>query len=56
MRHPHAAHQLGLADIARRDPGDDLLGLLILFQHRGLLTSASPVEATREDRWAIKRI
>src|SRR5215204_6334076 len=31
--HPHTAGQLGLADIQRRDPLDDLLGLLRLLQH-----------------------
>ena len=31
--HPHAAHQLGLADIQRRDPLDDLLVVLRLGQH-----------------------
>src|SRR5215204_4503691 len=34
--HPHTAGQLGLADIQRRDPLDDLLGLLRLLQHPGL--------------------
>ena len=31
--HPHAAHQLGLADIQRRHPRDDLLLVLRLRQH-----------------------
>jgi hypothetical protein len=31
--HPHAAHQLGLADVQRRDPLDDLLVVLRLRQH-----------------------
>jgi hypothetical protein len=31
--HPHAAHQLRLADVQRRDPLDELLGLLGLLQH-----------------------
>jgi hypothetical protein len=34
--HPHTAGQLRLADIQRRDPLDDLLGLLRLLQHPGL--------------------
>ena len=36
MRDPHAAHQLGLANIQRRDPRDDLLVVLRLCQHPGL--------------------
>src|SRR6266545_4463240 len=32
-RHPDAADQLRLADIQRRDPPDDLLGVLRLLQH-----------------------
>jgi hypothetical protein len=31
--HPHAADQLGLADVQRRDPPDDLLGVVGLLQH-----------------------
>jgi hypothetical protein len=31
--HPHTADQLRLADIQRRDPPDDLLGVLRLLQH-----------------------
>ena len=38
IRDPHAAHQLGLADIARRDPRDDLLLVLRLCQHLACLT------------------
>jgi hypothetical protein len=34
---PQAAHQLGLADIQRRDPLDDLLVVLRLPEHQGLL-------------------
>jgi hypothetical protein len=33
VRDPHAAHQLSLADVARRDPLDDLLVVLRLGQH-----------------------
>jgi hypothetical protein len=36
---PHAAHQLGLADIQRRDPLDDLFVVLRPEKHRGLLPS-----------------
>ena len=32
-RHPHAADKLGLADVQRRDPLHDLLGLVGLLQH-----------------------
>jgi len=38
VRHPHTAHQLGLADIQGRDPLDDLLFVLRLLQHGFLLT------------------
>jgi hypothetical protein len=31
--HPHAAHQLGLADIQRGGPPDDLLGVVGFLQH-----------------------
>ena len=31
--HSHTAHQLGLADIQRRDPPDELLGVVGLLQH-----------------------
>jgi hypothetical protein len=33
IRDPHAAHQLGLADIQRRDPLDDLLAVLCSDEH-----------------------
>ena len=38
IRDPHAAHQLGLADIQSRDPRDDLLLILRLCQHLACLT------------------
>ena len=41
VRHPHAAHQLGLADIQRGHPRDDLLGLMVLFEHTVLLAPHS---------------
>jgi Protein of unknown function (DUF2637) len=31
--HPHAADQLGLADVERRDPPDELLAVVCRFQH-----------------------
>jgi hypothetical protein len=34
VRHPDAGHQLGLADVQRRDPLDDLFGVLAVVQHR----------------------
>src|SRR3954453_20561811 len=51
MRDPYATHELGLADVARRDPLDDLLNLLIFFQHRDL-PAVAPItgESPREDR------
>jgi hypothetical protein len=33
MRHPDTADQLGLADIQRRYPGNDLLNLWILLHN-----------------------
>src|SRR4051794_270776 len=33
MRHPDTTDDLGLAEVARGDPADDLFDLLILFQH-----------------------
>jgi hypothetical protein len=36
--HPHATHQLGLADVQRRDPRDDLLDLLVFLEHFRLPT------------------
>ena len=35
--HPHATHQLGLADVQRRHPLDDLLTFFLLLQHLLLL-------------------
>ena len=41
VRHPDAAHHLGLADIQRRDPRDDLLDRPDLLQHLALLHSTT---------------
>src|SRR4051794_3158623 len=46
MRDPYATHELGLADVARRDPLDDLLNLLIFFQHRDL-PAVAPITGSR---------
>jgi hypothetical protein len=37
IRDPDAAHQLGLADVQRRDPLDDLLVVLRPGEHLSLL-------------------
>jgi hypothetical protein len=37
IRNPDAAHDLGLADIQRRDPLDDLLVVQRRSEHPGLL-------------------
>ncbi len=48
VRDPGTTHQLGLPDVQRRDPFDDLLGLLIYLQHRRLL-------ARRHEQPAVAR-
>jgi hypothetical protein len=45
VRHPNTTHQLGLADIQRRDPRDDLLVVFGCDQHRGLLPAARQMVA-----------
>jgi hypothetical protein len=56
MRDPGAAHQLSLADIQSRDPFDDLLSLLILFQHHRLLAGRCEQQVVaRKDRTQVKR-
>ena len=49
MRDPDTADQLGLADIQRRHPRDDLPILWIFLQHNGLPTveTKQPVAARR---------
>jgi hypothetical protein len=54
-RHPDTADQLRLADIQRRDPLDELLGVLGLLQHPASLladptTARLPAGATRDRR------
>src|SRR4030095_12015559 len=58
-RHPDAAHQLLLADIQRRDPLNELLGVLGLLQHPASLladptTARLPAGATRDKRNLIR--
>ena len=58
-RHPDTAHQLLLADIQRRDPLDELLGVLGLLQHPASLlanptTARLPAGATRDKRNLIR--
>ena len=50
--HPHAAHQLGLADIQRRDPLDDLLVVLCLGQHLSPPSGESEGGRRPQERWA----
>jgi hypothetical protein len=55
MRHPHTTHHLGLADVAGGHPLDDLLDLLILFQHRDLpavapITGEPPARTARAEK------
>jgi len=57
--HPHTADQLRLADIQRRDPGDELLGVVGLLQHPASLpvwsTPRLPAGAAM-DRWKLIRV
>src|SRR4029450_11906968 len=49
--HPHTADQLRLADIQRRDPGDELLGVVGLLQHpASLVPSMATSTAARRSR------
>jgi hypothetical protein len=57
--HPHTAGQLGLADIQRRDPLDELLGVVGLLQHPASLradgsTARLPAGAARDRRNLIR--
>ncbi len=55
VRNPSAAHQLGLADIQRRDPLDDLLNLWIYLQHRRLLPSTPTTSGHPQGPQGVKR-
>ena len=49
---PDAAHRLGLADIQRRDPLDDLLVVLRPDQHLGLLLiGAAAARRSQGHKW-----
>ena len=54
--HPHAADKLGLADSQRRDPLDELLGLLRLLQHPGLLLLRQPTGGRPQEPQGRRRI
>jgi hypothetical protein len=45
--HPRTAHQLGLADIERGDPFNDLLVVLRLGQHQALLPTGQTTTSGR---------
>src|SRR5215469_11134672 len=50
--HPHAAHQLGLADVQRRHPLDNLLVVLRLGQHPARLLRIIAEGRRPRERWA----
>src|SRR4029450_4551994 len=57
--HPRTAHQLGLADIQRGDPPDELLAVVRLLQHPALLPvglrpARPPAGAARQGRKLIR--
>jgi hypothetical protein len=52
VRDAHAAHQLGLADVQRRDPRDDLLVVLRLGKHPARLLRIIGEGRRPQERWA----
>jgi hypothetical protein len=58
VRDPDTTHQLGLADIQRRHPGNDLLNLRIFLQHNTLplLVVATTTSGCPQELPGLRRI